>query len=245
MRLRILTWNLHIAIGADERLDPDRVAAEIRALKPDIAALQEVDAYKERTGWVNQWKYIGRAVGLPAFFGSNVTTVAAAPPPQAPAAHPGRWMHQYGVALLTSLPVRSVENHLLTYRTEGEGYKEQRGCLEVETRDATLLCTHWGLHQEERLAQVREVLALAERADRPAVVLGDLNAVSVSPEIAALRERFLDAGAGAGPTFPSTGPNRRIDYCFLPQTWRVLGAHVLPTQASDHCPLLVEAETEG
>lgn len=248
MRLRLLSWNLHACIGTDGRLDVARIAALICALKPDVAALQELDAYKERTGWINQWRSLGRATGLSAFYGANLMAVADAPPPNAPAGHPGRWVGQYGVAVLTGLRVRAVENHLLTYRAEGPGYKEQRGCLEVETDVATFLCTHWGLHQEERLGQCRDILALADAAlqvGNPAVVLGDLNAVSIAPEIVPLRERFRDAGAGAGPTIPADGPRQRIDYCFVPRAWRVMEAQVLPTDASDHCGLLVDVETEG
>lgn len=248
MRLRLLTWNLHGGRGTDDRLDLDRIATEIAVLRPNVVALQELDAYKERTNWTNQWRHLGRATGLAAFYGPNVTTVMDTPPPNAPNGHPGRWVHQYGVALLTSLPVRAVENYFLTYRAEGPGYKEQRGSLEVETDAGTFLCTHWGLHQEERIGQCRDLLALATAAEavgRPVVILGDLNAVSIAAEIVPLRERFRDAGAGAGPTFPATRPKQRIDYCFLPLAWRVMEARVLPTEASDHCGLFVEVETEG
>jgi len=248
LRLRLFSWNLHGGIGTDGRLDLERLGAEIVALRPDVVALQELDAYQQRSGWVNQWRALGRATGLRAFYGANLTTVAAGPPPDAPAGHPGRWVHQYGVALLTSLPVRAVENHLLTYRAEGPGYKEQRGCLEVETEVATFLCTHWGLYQEERVGQSQDVLALADAASaagHPVAVLGDLNAVSIAPELTALRARFRDAGAGAGPTYPASGPRQRIDYCLLPQEWHVVEAHVVATGASDHCGLLVEAETRG
>lgn len=242
MRLRLLTWNLQHGVGTDDRLDLQRIAAEIAALRPDVAALQELDAYQSRSGWENQWRRLGRALGLPAFFGSNVSVVAAEPPADALPGHPGRWVAQYGVALLTRLPVLAVENHLLTYRAEGDGYKEQRGCLEVETPAATFLCTHFGLHPQERPAQARDVLALTAAAARPAVLLGDLNALPDSPEMGLLTRHFRDAGAEAGPTIPATGPQQRIDYCLLPPSWRVLEAHVLPTRASDHCPLLVEAE---
>lgn len=46
--LRVLTWNVHSCIGADGRLDPGRVREHIRAIDPDIAALQEVDSRRDR-----------------------------------------------------------------------------------------------------------------------------------------------------------------------------------------------------
>ena len=240
--LRILTWNLHAGVGIDGRLDVPRVAAEIAALHPDVVALQEVDAYRPRTGLVAQWREYGRLTGLAAFFGPNLTDLREPGAEGGPADHPGRWVEQYGNAVLTRLPVRSVELHLLSYRGDGPGYHEQRGCLEVEAGPAVWLCTHWGLHPEERAGQSRDILALARRrAPAHVAVLGDLNAVSVSPEIMPLRQAFTDAGAGAGPTNES--PRVRIDYCFLPPAWHVRQARVVDTAASDHRPLLVVAET--
>ena len=238
--MRLLTWNLHAGVGGDGRLDLARIGAEIAALDPDLAALQEVDAYRPRSGHVNQWRELGRMTGLAAFYGSNLTEVGA--DADAPPGHPGRFVRQYGNCVLTRLAVQAVENHWLSDRAEGEGSREQRGCLQVDTPAATFLVTHWGLHAEERRAQSRDLLALADRAERPALVLGDLNAVSVSPEISALRERFRDAGAGAGPTSPADRPQRRIDFCFVPPTWRVSAARVVQSGASDHAALLIEVE---
>ncbi len=243
VRLRIVTWNLHGGIGLDGMLDVERIGRELAALEPDVAALQEVDAYRPRSNFVVQWREYGRRTGLAAFYGPNVTSLESG---EGPPSHPGRWVSQYGNALLTRLPVRSVENHLLTYRAEGEGYKEQRGCLEVEAGPATWLCTHWGLHPEERRHQVQDILALAAARGPGAVaVLGDFNALAVSPEIVPLRAAFLDAAAGAGPTFPADRPQQRIDYCFLPTSWHVVEARVVETSASDHRPVLVVAETKG
>ena len=244
-QLRIVTWNLHAGVGLDGRLDVGRIAAELAAMQPDVAALQEVDAYRPRTGFAVQWREYARRTGLAAFYGPNLTTVHA-PGEAGPPVHPGRWVEQYGNAVLTRLPVRAVELHLLAYRGEGDGYHEQRGCLEVDAGPAVWLCTHWGLHREERAGQSHDIRALAAlRAPRPVAVLGDLNAVSVSPEIMPLRQAFLDAGAGAGPTHPADGPRTRIDYCLLPRSWRVLEARVMETSASDHRPLLVVAETDA
>ena len=41
-RIRVLTWNVHSCIGTDRRFDPERVKSIIKAIDPDIAALQDV-----------------------------------------------------------------------------------------------------------------------------------------------------------------------------------------------------------
>ena len=49
--IRVLTYNVHSCVGADRRLDPDRIAEAIAACAPDVIALQEADTrFGERTG---------------------------------------------------------------------------------------------------------------------------------------------------------------------------------------------------
>ncbi len=43
MRVKVLSYNIHRAIGVDRRFRPDRVAEILAHHKPDIALLQEVD----------------------------------------------------------------------------------------------------------------------------------------------------------------------------------------------------------
>ena len=238
--LVLATWNIHAGVGTDGRFGLERIAAEVARLDADVVALQEVDAYQGRSRGINMWRELGLRTGMAAFFGPNL--LGPDPEAAAPDGHPGRWVPQYGNAVLTRLPVVAVENHLLS--RPGGPAMEPRGCLEVDFGTWALLATHWGLDGAERQAQSRDLCTLVRRSDaagRPAVVLGDLNAVRVSPEVERLRALRLDAGAGAGPTFPADGPTRRIDYAFLPPTWQAVQARVLATPASDHHPLVVTA----
>ncbi|MGB3797053.1 MAG: endonuclease/exonuclease/phosphatase family protein, partial [Alteraurantiacibacter sp.] len=43
MQLTFASYNIHKGIGADRRLDPDRILAVIEEVGADIIALQEVD----------------------------------------------------------------------------------------------------------------------------------------------------------------------------------------------------------
>jgi len=247
--VRLVTWNIRSGHGLDDVCDLGRVAALLAELQPDVVALQEVDAYQSRSGGLAQWRELGRDLGLAAFFGPNEWRLFGRPPQPEMAGggtpQPPR-RPQYGNALLTRLPVTAAENFLLFYRAHGEGYKEQRGCLLVEAGGVAWLCTHWGLHPEERLRQGQELAALVQgQGGRPAVVLGDLNAAPTDPELQPLQALLRDAGAGAGPSFPADRPVQRIDYCLVPPAWRVLEARVVPTTASDHRPLLVVAEPDG
>jgi hypothetical protein len=54
IRLRVLCYNIHHGRGTDDKVDLPRQAEVIRALKPDLVALQEVDYKTRRTGGVDQ-----------------------------------------------------------------------------------------------------------------------------------------------------------------------------------------------
>ena len=52
--LRILTYNIHWALGMDGKYDVERIAEVIKAAKPDLVALQEVDVGVKRSGRVHE-----------------------------------------------------------------------------------------------------------------------------------------------------------------------------------------------
>ena len=41
--LRIMTYNIHVGVGMDKKLDLQRIADVINAARPDLVGLQEVD----------------------------------------------------------------------------------------------------------------------------------------------------------------------------------------------------------
>lgn len=138
--------------------------------------------------------------------------------------------------------------------------ENHRVCLSVAIdrggRVVHVFDTHFSLDPTARLGNARE---LAETVDReagaePAVVMGDLNAEPLSPEIAYLTEEvgFRDVwrearGDDRGYTYASFNPVRRIDYILVknmpvgPLSARLVGK---PTPdgiyASDHLGVLAD-----
>src|SRR5690348_11220840 len=47
--LRVMTYNIHVGVGMDKKLDLARVAGVINKQHPDLVGLQEVDRGVERT----------------------------------------------------------------------------------------------------------------------------------------------------------------------------------------------------
>jgi endonuclease/exonuclease/phosphatase family metal-dependent hydrolase len=230
---RVMTYNLHHGEGVDGRVDLERIAAVIREQQADLVALQEVDRGVQRTARRDFPAELAALTGLTCVFSNNFSFLGG----------------EYGNAVLSRFPVKRWTNTHLRMLRPGE----QRGVLqvvvEVRGRELVFLSTHLDYRRDdaERLANVvqfREVLA--GYAGRPVVVAGDFNDTPGSRTWAAMAERFDDvwrlAGAGDGFTFPSTGPDRRIDYLWVGKgaPLRPLRAWVPRTEASDHLPLVAE-----
>ena len=95
-----------------------------------------------------------------------------------------------------------------------------------------------------RAAQADHLARIVGAAGRPLVVGGDFNSPPDSYACRRMRESlqsaFASAGSGFGWSFPSNHPLLRIDHLFASADMRVLDCRVLPTGASDHCPLVAD-----
>src|SRR4029453_13389763 len=97
--LRIATYNIHRSRGLDRRTRPERIAAVLADLEPDIAALQEVvGPGLESPGHIEE---IGAALGMGWVMAS---------------AREHR-SHQFGNAVLSRYPIREHAQHELTWKT--------------------------------------------------------------------------------------------------------------------------------
>lgn len=226
--LRIMSYNIHHGEGLDGVLDLERIAAIIRAEKPDVVCLQEVDRDLPRTKHLDFPAIFAEKLGMNAVFEPNYQFAGG----------------DYGNATLTSLEIIESKNH----RLPGPEGVEPRGCLRVTVRfgdtEADIFNTHFGLRPDERRHQAEAVLSML--TDRPAILAGDLNETAAAAGLQLLLEKFIDSavlsGAGDSPTLP--GSSRRIDYILVSGDWDVLSSHVLNTPetrvASDHFPWLAE-----
>jgi endonuclease/exonuclease/phosphatase family metal-dependent hydrolase len=228
--LRVLSFNVHHGAGPDDRVDLDRLAAEIRATGADVVGLQEVDRhYGERSGSVDQAGDLAARLGMHVVFGAHVDLEPPAP---------GAPRRQYGTAILSRFQVVSWTDTLLPSADPAE---EPRGLLEavVAAPDGPVrvATTHLSAgNPGSRLAQARAVAARLDRSAEPVLLLGDLNAPPTAPEVTLLTARLADAGRAGGATFPAGAPAERIDYVL--GEGRFTGYEVRPTASSDHRPVL-------
>ncbi len=226
--LRILAYNIHHGEGMDEVVDLERIAALVRAVDPDLVALQEVDSVTSRTNAVDQAAELGRLTGLEPTFGSFMPYQGGA----------------YGMALLSRWPISESSNLRLP---DGE---EPRTALSavVTSPESGQSLRFVGIHfyrtDEERLAQAKRLEELLGEEEVPTVLAGDFNSTPGSDVMIHLAQAWFIVDKGEDRfTFSSYAPEREIDFVlFQPSDRFVVVGQWLITEpvASDHRPVVVD-----
>jgi len=235
--LRVLSYNIHTGIGADGTLDLARTADAIADTRADVVALQEVDVHwSDRSQFRDQARALGGLLRMRVFF---------APIYDLDPLTPGAPRRQYGVAILSRLPLVSTENHEITRLSTVEqkpvpkptpGFAE--AVVLVRGVAVHVYATHLDYRPDPvvRTAQVADMLRIM--ADGPTLLLGDFNAPPEAPELAPLWHELTAAPTGC--TYPADVPVNRIDYAAVSSGIRVRRAAVPSTLASDHRPVFAE-----
>jgi len=232
--LRILCYNIHYGQGNDGVYDLERLAEVIKAVKPDLVALQEVDVMVRRSGKVHQASKLGELCGLKSFYG--------------PTQHYEGGL--YGNAILTNLPVSDVLIHPLPYTDatpELTTYPRAAIALTVTAPDGKplrFISTHFQHNVEtDRVNQSHAIneLFAAEGDDLRTILAGDMNAIPGSEPVQVLETKWQNAiDEAAAPTVPSQNPTSRIDYIFYrsKEQFQVEETRVIDEpMASDHRPV--------
>ena len=250
MKLRILTYNIHRAIGLDRRYMPDRIIKVLADHDADIVLLQEVDEGAPRSKEHDMAKEIAEALGYPYYAaGHNVSL------------RKGR----YGNATLSRHPIVRERNIDLTIGTH-----KRRGCqhtgIEIphgHDRDGKatpyrleVFNLHLGLSPLERQRQSGLLMRSKEFSDidpkSACIVGGDFNdwlsrlralyVEGMSLQCATDRETRLRTRPIT--TYPSFAPRGGLDKIYYRGSLRVISAskcrHQIAKVASDHLPVIVD-----
>ncbi|MFF7248477.1 endonuclease/exonuclease/phosphatase family protein [Embleya sp. NPDC008237] len=225
--LRVVTYNIRMGFGLDGRFDPDRTADTIRALKPDVLLLNEVDRAWFLNGGHDVLTLLARRLDLPYRF--------------APAADP-----QWGDAVLTRKPIRHLESIKLPAGGAPTGAQALGVVVEAAPgKSVAVVSTHLqDADDEVPRVQAERAAEFAVRmgTSAPVVVLGDMNATIDSPQLKAFTGRGLEDGlARARPvrTYPADKPKKEIDQVLVDPRLRVAAVDSPPSKASDHLPVAV------
>jgi endonuclease/exonuclease/phosphatase family metal-dependent hydrolase len=236
--VRIVTYNVHSCIGLDGRCAPDRIAAVLAEIDPDVACLQELDVERARTGAVDQAAEIARILAMQFHFNPTIEEVSG----------------RYGDAILSKTPLTVIRAGCLP-EVPRPLPRELRGaiCAQATVDGCTwqIINTHFGLGHAERRLQAR---ALVDDWIRPAlsasrvIVCGDFNSRPASTVHQIIGERLRDAFAATRQRHPRTFSTRWpfvcLDYIFVSSEARVervsRWSSPIAAVASDHYPVMAE-----
>ena len=253
MRIRVLTYNIHRAIGLDGAFRPERIAAVVRHHDPDIALLQEVDHGAPRSRRLELARELSGLCEVPHYAaGYNVRLSEG----------------QYGNATLSRWPIELEENLDLTI-----GRRKARGALYTRITATSphahpevahplhVFNAHLGLSARERhrqiarLAQATPFAAIDTTA--ACVVAGDFNdwrSLLFDEFVRVLGFRCATT-TGEGRrrkvirTFPTISARGPLDRLYVRGPLRVLDARTSRLRtarlASDHLPLIIDLETRS
>lgn len=225
--LRVVAYNIRHGEGMDNQVDLERIAAVLERLDPDVITLQEVDERTERTGGVDQPARLGELLGMQAFHG----------------AHRPYQGGEYGNAILTRLPVRSVQTHPIPPAGESSLTVHE---IEVSTgaadRTVSVVSVHLAGTPEERMRQAVTVSTHFAHSQHPVVLAGDFNAQRGDEVMQRLDEHWtLVPKEGRAETYPADEPGREIDFVMVrpAEAFEIVEHRVIDERvASDHRPIL-------
>lgn len=244
MRFRVLSYNIHKAIGRDREFRPDRIAAILEHYNADIVLLQEVDRAAPRSNHTDLASLLARSLGLEyRAVGMNVYLKKG----------------MYGNATLTRFPIGRQRNINLT-----QSWRKRRGAQHTSITlsggksplTVDVFNVHLGLSATERLKQVSQLLSSADMEKLNGalcIVAGDMN----DWRGALYRQRFSKVGFSCATnrrpgsrwsikTFPSFAPAGGLDKIFYRGDLRCVRAFrsrlLMAEIASDHLPIVADFE---
>ena len=237
--IRVMTYNVHRCIGMDRRISPERTIEVIRAHRPDIVALQELDVKRKRTGHVDQAHMIAEKLEMLYHFHSVIHFE----------------QEQFGNAILSRFPFELKHAGLLP--GEPRFLHKKRGAIWVQvhvgTTDLQFINTHLDLRGRERLMQMEALIGSDwighPECRAPVILSGDFNAHPGSSVCCKVREVLRDVQHPLDthshrPTWFGHWPLRCLDYIFVSPVVEVAAVHIsrsrLDKIASDHLPVIAD-----
>ena len=240
--LRVITYNIHRAIGVDRRFRPQRIVDILRHYDADVVMLQEVDEGAPRSRELNLAKELAEGAGYPSFaLGHNVSLKRG----------------RYGNATLSRFPILRERNIDLSVAESWIRRGCQHTTLELDGKGGHLevFNLHLGLSARERKKQIELLKRSAEfrdvDGDTPVLVAGDFN------DWRSLLLPEFTNGLGFGcaterkrgpyrciPTYPSFSPQGGLDRIYHRGPLELVSVHSCRMQvarvASDHLPIVAE-----
>jgi len=221
--VRVLTWNIHGALGRNPRFDLGRVVDLIDRWDPHVVALQEVDSRRDKTG-ENPFELLQRELGEHGIGAKSITTDDG----------------DYGQMLISRWPVRETMIHDISY-PEREPRRAIASTIATPHGPLRFVATHLGLSTHERRSQTRTLLDIAGQGPATTIIAGDFNDWFWVGSVRSALSRVLP-GCTRFRTFPSFLPLLRLDRVYCRPEGALKQAFTDPAarHISDHLPVIAD-----
>jgi endonuclease/exonuclease/phosphatase family metal-dependent hydrolase len=242
-----MTYNIHVGVGMDKKLDLARIAEVINQQHPDLVGLQEVDRGVERTQRIDEIAELAKLTKMEYAFAFNLKYQGG----------------QYGVAILSKSPILATDHQLYLNTREAERRGFIRAEVRIGGRFINFVTTHLDYQYEDgRAFEAQQLLAAMKDVKGPLIVVGDFNDEPTGEAYKLMKADFYDTWTqllygswlegrqnrspqvSQGLTYPADKPAKRIDYIFMRQADGIKAkrAWIPETLASDHVPVVADIE---
>ncbi len=227
--LKVMSYNIHVGQDYTNKDYLQEMADFIKSSKVDLVGLQEVDSVCNRSGKVDQMKFLAEKTGMFYAYTSHFPFDGGS----------------YGIGILSRYPISEVKDHRIILTSDGKSAASTRALLTVSVFTGRMKLTFATVHMDyrdsnSRFAQSEELVNLFSGRTEPVILTGDFNAYPKTREVLNLQSIFADTGPDDAISFPAVKPNRKIDYIMVSKAnlVKVINQKVYPVLYSDHLPVI-------
>lgn len=227
--LKVMSYNIHIGQDVTNKDQLQHMADFIKSSKADLVGLQEVDSVCNRSGKIDQMKFLAEKTGMYYAYTSHFPFDGGS----------------YGIGILSRYPISDVKDHRIILTSDGKSDAATRALLTVSVLSGKKKLTFATVHMDyrdsnSRFAQSEELVKLFSGRTEPVILTGDFNAYPKTREVLNLQSIFTDTGSDDAITFPAVKPKKKIDYIMVSKAnlSKLIKQEVYPVVYSDHLPVM-------
>ena len=222
--VRVMTWNIHGALGHNSRFDLDRVVTLVRRWAPDVVALQEVDSRRRIPRGGDAFEFLQECLGKHGIGARSITTADG----------------DYGQMLISCCPIQDSAVYDISW-PEREERRAILADIELPGGTVRFVVTHLGLAFRERRIQAKRLLDIAGYPSGPTIVMGDFNDWLWPGSVRQVLSHAFP-GRSRYRTFPSIWPLLRLDRIYCRPREVLVKTFVDPSarHISDHLPVIAD-----
>ncbi len=226
--MKVMSFNTqHCMNYVTKEIDYDVMAKAILECDADIVGLQEMRYEDPESDFTRQTEKLAELTGMEYNYFAKAVNIL----------DDDGW---FGNGFISRIPIVKAETIPIPDPEEknGDHLYETRCILKAALENGyTVLCTHFGLNDDEQINAVKTVLESLE--NKKCILMGDFNVKPENQVLLPIRDKLKDTADCFTEklySFPSDKPNRKIDYIFVTKDINVVSADIPAIVAADHRP---------